>query len=296
VAQAAGLTTEVTTPTAGFSLNPGTYAAQENLCDLVGCPLNGSWTFTITDNLGADNGYIFEWGLNLNPALFPGITTFTPSIGGNADSSYWTGPNIINIDTDADIATIFPPGPGTYDYTYHVVNNFGCSFDSTIQITFTEPLTITAGPDFIYSCGDLTLQGSFVGVPPPSCVNEGGIFNYCYDNGENFTWTFCPDVPSDGFSFMTFDFISGQMEGFFETFNVYDGPDATYPQIGNWTTGDATGQSWAATNPTGCLTVTFTSDGSVSCASGSYQPWNYDIGCTCSPAYTLAVVALSETD
>jgi gliding motility-associated-like protein len=287
VAQAAGLTTEVTTPTAGFSLNPGTYAAQENLCDLVGCPLNGSWTFTITDNLGADNGYIFEWGLNLNPSLFPGITTFTPSIGGNADSSYWTGPNIVNIDTDADIATIFPPGPGTYDYTYHVVNNFGCSFDSTIQITFTEPLVVTAGPDQVYSCGDLILQGSFVGVPPPSCVNEGGVFNYCYDNNENFTWTFCPDVQNDGVSFMTFDFISGQMEGFFETFNVYDGPDATYPQIGNWTTGDATGQSWTATNPSGCITVTFDSDGSFACADGSTQPWTYDINCTSGgPQYT----------
>lgn len=278
-AQAAGLTTDVTTPTIGVSLTPGTYASQENLCDLVGCPLNGSWTFTVTDNLGADNGYIFEWGLNLNPALFPGITTFTPSIGENADSSYWTGPNIVVIDADADIATIDPPGPGTYDYTYHVVNNFGCSFDSTIQITFSEPLVVTAGPDQVYSCGDLTLQGWFQGAPTPSCTADGGVFNYCYDNGESWTWTFCPDVQNDGVSFMTFDFISGQMENGFESFNVFDGPDATYPQIGNWNDGDATGQSWTATNPTGCITVTFTSDGSIACASGSYQPWTYDINC-----------------
>ena len=157
-ASAGGLTTPTGGPTPGNSLTPGTYSASGNMCDLVGCPLNGAWTFTVTDNLAIDNGYIFYWGINFNPALFPGITTFTPSIGIDSDSSYWTGPNIVVIDPDADIATIDPPGPGTYDYTYHVVNNFGCSFDSTIQITFTEPLTITAGPDLIYSCGDLTLQ------------------------------------------------------------------------------------------------------------------------------------------
>lgn len=282
-----GLTTPTGGPTPGNALISGTYAASGNMCDLVGCPLNGAWTLTISDNLGADNGYIFYWGINFNPALFPGITTFTPSIGIDSDSSYWTGPNIVVIDADADIATIDPPGPGTYDYTYHVVNNFGCTFDSTIQITFTEPLTITAGPDQIYSCGDLTLQGGFQGIPTPSCAQDGGVFNYCYNNGENFTWTFCPDVQNDGVSFMTFDFIAGQMENFFETFNVYDGPDATFPQIGNWNDGDATNQSWTATNPTGCITVTFTADGSVSCASGSYQPWTYDVNCTNGgPQYT----------
>jgi len=286
-ASAGGLTTPTGGPTPGTSLTPGTFSAAGNMCDLVGCPLNGAWTFTVTDNLAIDNGYIFYWGINFNPALFPGVTTFTPTIGIDADSSYWTGPNIVVIDADADIATIDPPGPGTYDYTYHVVNNFGCSFDSTIQITFTEPLTITAGPDLIYSCGDLTLQGGFQGIPTPSCAQDGGVFNYCYNNGENFTWTFCPDVQNDGVSFMTFDFISGQMEGFFENFDVFDGPDATYPQIGNWSTGNATGQSWTATNPTGCITVTFTADGSVSCGSGSYQPWTYDVNCTNGgPQYT----------
>lgn len=286
----AGLTTPVTDPTTGNSLNSGTYAAQGDLCALVGCPLNGDWTFTVTDNLVSDNGYIFAWGLNLNPDLFPGVTTFTPSIGVNSDSSYWSGPNIVVIDPDADIATIDPPGPGTYEYTYHVVNNFGCSFDSTIQVTFTEPLTITAGPDMIYSCNPITLQGGFQGIPTPSCSQDGGVFNYCYNDDENFTWTFCPDDQNDGVTFMTFAFISGEMEGFWEEFNVYDGPDASYPQIGNWSTGDATGQSWTATNATGCITVTFTSDFLYSCASPGptpYQPWTYDVNCTNGgPQYT----------
>jgi len=95
-----GLTTPVTTPTNGNSLTSGTYSAAGNMCDLVGCPLNGAWTFSVTDNLAIDNGYIFSWGINFNPALFPGVTTFTPSIGIDSDSSYWTGPNIVVIDAD----------------------------------------------------------------------------------------------------------------------------------------------------------------------------------------------------
>ena len=55
--------------------------------------------FLVIDNLAIDNGYIFEWGINLAPELFPGVTTFTPVIGLNADSSstYWTGPSIITL-------------------------------------------------------------------------------------------------------------------------------------------------------------------------------------------------------
>ena len=50
------------------------YTPEGDLCDLVGCPLNGTWTISILDNLAIDNGYIFEWGLNFNPHI-PGVTT-----------------------------------------------------------------------------------------------------------------------------------------------------------------------------------------------------------------------------
>jgi len=282
----AGLTTAVTTPTNGTALSPGTYAAQGNLCDLVGCPLNGSWTFSVTDNLAIDNGYIFEWGLNLNPELYPGITTFTPSIGAASDSSYWElDPQMILVDgnTNSDVMQIVPPGPGTYDFTYHVINSFGCEYDTTIQITFEEPLAVTAPADMTYACGDLVLQGWFDGLPTPSCA-DCGVFNHCYNNGENFTWTFCPDNPGDGTT-LSFEFISGQMEGFWEDFIIYDGNSTAAPIIATWSTGDATGQIWSATNPDGCITVSFSADGSVSCATGNYTPWEYAVS-PGGPAYT----------
>ncbi|MFN8698082.1 MAG: PKD domain-containing protein [Flavobacteriales bacterium] len=268
-------------------LPSGTYEASEDLCDLVGCPLNGAWTFNVTDNLAIDNGYIFYWGINFNPALFPGITTFTPSIGADADSSYWTGPNITSFDADADVITITPPGPGSYDYTYHVVNSFGCGFDTTITITFEQAMAIAAGPDQLYSCGAVQLEGSFEDLPAASCSEDAGVFDYCYSNGDNFTWTFCPDDQGDGVTFMTFTFISGQMEGFFEDFIVYDGPNTSSPILESWIQGDATGLSWTATNASGCLTIQFSADGSIACGSGNYQPWTYEISCSNGgPQYT----------
>ncbi|MFN9977633.1 MAG: hypothetical protein ACK58T_47780, partial [Phycisphaerae bacterium] len=103
------------------------YESSQNLCNLVGCPLNGQWTFGVTDNLAIDNGYIFSWGVNINPALIPGLTTFTPTIGAGADSSYWSGPFIGSADSGLDMITLDITEPGSYDSTYTVVNSFGCS-------------------------------------------------------------------------------------------------------------------------------------------------------------------------
>lgn len=271
----------------GTSLPSGTYEAYGDLCDLVGCPLNGSWCFSVTDNLAIDNGYIFAWGLNLNPALYPDVTTFTPIIGAGADSSYWSGPGIIDLSTDADTAYVLPNASGIYEYTYTVINNFGCQFDTTITVEWTDPLQITAGPDQLYSCGAVELEGGFQGMAAPSCGASSGTFNYCYDDGENFTWTFCPDDPGDGVTYMTFTFISGQMEGFFEDFIVYDGDNTSAPIIETWSNGDATGLSWTATNPTGCLTISFSSDGSVSCGGGTWNEWIYEVTCSSGgPVYT----------
>ncbi|NNC84408.1 MAG: PKD domain-containing protein [Flavobacteriales bacterium] len=134
-------------------VNPGIYQSQEDLCDLVGCPLNGTWTFIVTDNLGIDDGYIFEWGIDLNPELFPGVTTFTPIWGQGADSSAWdAGQFITSISDDANTITVEPTEPGTYDYTYTTSNDFGCSYDTTVTITVLDPLQPNAGDDAEINC------------------------------------------------------------------------------------------------------------------------------------------------
>lgn len=50
----------ITTP-----YTPVFYGSYETLDNLIGCPLNGNWRIKICDHLAVDNGYIFNWELNL---------------------------------------------------------------------------------------------------------------------------------------------------------------------------------------------------------------------------------------
>jgi gliding motility-associated-like protein len=259
--------------------NPGIYASEGDLCDFVGCPLNGTWTFSVLDNLAIDNGYIFEWGLNLNPILIPGVTTFTPTIGLEADSSFWTGPGIIDQDFDANYCDIVLDTPGFYDYVFTVTNNFSCTFDTTLTIEVVEgpENNITAGPDQIF-CGDpVNLQGAFLGDGISPCAGSSETVVHCYDNDENTSWLYCPDNIGDG-TMMEILFYDGQIEGFFDHIQVFDGDDNAAPLLLDLT-GDYPESFVTATNPDGCLFVQFTSDGSVSCGSGNYDPVSWCAGC-----------------
>jgi gliding motility-associated-like protein len=260
-------------------LPAGSYEAAGDLCDLVGCPLNGTWSIGVTDNLGADNGYIFEWGLNLNPALYPGVTTFTPTINGGPDSSYWavTGPFagngaqwITDVSPDADQISITPEVEGTFDFTYVVINNFGCQFDTTIQVTITQAPQVTAGPDQLYSCGEVQLEGGLANEPPVAC-SQCGVVDHCYAG--SYDQTFCPDVLGAGL--ITVTFLAGSTQEFQEYINVYDGPDTwPSPYIGGYT-GDLTGLTWTSTSETGCITFNLWEwDGVGNCVDGTTVPWS----------------------
>lgn len=263
----------------GESVPAGIYQPVGDICDFVGCPLNGTWTLSITDNLAADNGYVFEWGINFDPALYPGITTFTPILGGGADSSYWVGPNIDFLDAGHDVIELLLTEPGTYEYTYIATNNFGCINDTTISVTLDPPIQITAGPDQTFACVPLTLQGGYVDQPTPACGSDAGVYTYCYDNNANYVVTYCPDNPGDGFTVMQITIQEGSVEGFFDDVTFFDGQNTSAPILAGPFDGDLTGVTAVATNPSGCITMQITSDGSVSCASGSQDEMIYEVGC-----------------
>jgi gliding motility-associated-like protein len=73
----------------GDALPPGSYTSVDPLSGLVGCPLNGDWTITITDNFALDNGFIFDWNIALSGGGVsdslatvnePGPITLTPTV------------------------------------------------------------------------------------------------------------------------------------------------------------------------------------------------------------------------
>ena len=262
----------VSSGTAG-TLPSGNYSSIEPFSDLLGCPINGIWTIEFCDMWGADDGWLFNWGLEFNNSISTSVQSFY-------DTITWQG-NTLNWDDGNGNAYFSPNQYGPNEYSVLATLSNGCVLSDTISIESVGPI-ISLVPEVNTCSLPVVLNPSVQGISDsePTCSQAAGVFNYCYSNNDSWSWTFCPDVPYDGVSLMTFSFISGQMEGFFETINVYDGPDETYPQIGNWTSGDASGYAWTASNSSGCITITFTADGSVSCASGSYEPWTYDVSCT----------------
>lgn len=68
-------TSNNTIPTTGVSsgnsMNPnGVYLINSTTNNLVGSPINGTWTLFIRDNLAIDDGFCFGWGIELAPSLF----------------------------------------------------------------------------------------------------------------------------------------------------------------------------------------------------------------------------------
>jgi gliding motility-associated-like protein len=257
-------------PDAGNPMPSGIYLPCEDLCDFVGCPLNGIWTFNVIDQWAADNGTLFGWGIDFNPNIVPGVTTFTPVIGLDSDSSFWDvttfDEGVVFISEDANYVDLEFPNPGIFDFTYQVTNNFGCTWDTTVNITVIEgPQTnISAGDDVIFCQDPVQLLGVFTGGGPSSCGGSGGSYDYCYSNNENMVFNYCPDIVGDG-TMMTLNFSSGIMETCCDFINVFDGPDGTGNLIATFNT-NIPGSTFTATNPDGCISFVLTSDGSVSCA------------------------------
>lgn len=113
----------------GPSLNPnGVYLPEEDFITFAGCPLNGQWTIIVQDNLGIDDGYIFEWGLYFDPSFFPGAGSYQNYI---VSEDWLNDPTIVSGQSDTSIV-VQPDTPGDYGYTYNVVDDFGCSYDTTV--------------------------------------------------------------------------------------------------------------------------------------------------------------------
>jgi subtilisin-like proprotein convertase family protein len=135
------------------TLPAGTYASEDPLAGLVGCPMNGDWTIIITDNLNSDNGFIFDWGINFDPSIISPLTTFTPTI---VSTGWQVDPTIVG--GTANPITVEPTAAGNACYVFEVTDDFSCSYDTTVCIVVNLSPIIDPIAD-ITSCGDVTLPG-----------------------------------------------------------------------------------------------------------------------------------------
>jgi subtilisin-like proprotein convertase family protein len=150
--------------TGGSSINNDVvYQPEISFTNFIGCPVNGNWTIFVQDNLGIDDGYIFEWGLFFDGSYFPGLGGYQNYVV----TDYWSADPTITSGLNDTAIVVTPPSQGLYNYTYNIVDDFGCPYDTTVQL-YVQPIP-SIFPDTI-AC-DMTLQ-----VTGTSAAN-GGVWS-----------------------------------------------------------------------------------------------------------------------
>ena len=111
--------------------------------------------------------------------------------------------------------------------------------------------------------------------PPPACgttVYDPGGAGGDYPNSSNYTATYCPTVPGD---VVTMNFSQFNTEAGYDLVTIYNGPSAGSPSMGTYSGAGIPGP-FTSTDPSGCLTLVFTSDFIF-----TYPGWTATI--TCAP-------------
>ena len=128
-----------------------TYLPETPYNNLIGCPLNGAWSITVTDNLGIDNGFIFAWGIDFAPSVLPDSWDYIPAIATEA----WDASSDIIINNGQHIV-VQPQSAGIHDYTFTAVDDFGCTYDTTIHIDVKKTPEVNLGNDTVLCKSSIT--------------------------------------------------------------------------------------------------------------------------------------------
>jgi gliding motility-associated-like protein len=161
-------------------LQIGSYKPFESFdSQLIGCPLNGIWEIKVTDNLASDDGYIFQWGLNFNKLVLPDTSGnyILPQI---VTKSWNVNPTIVGTPNDSTII-VSPLTAGDYSYVFNIIDDYGCTHDTTLSIHVKNRATSNAGIDVI-SC-NLAYQLN----PVPTVGASGTVWNYFSNFGTGTT-------------------------------------------------------------------------------------------------------------
>ena len=118
------------------------YHPLQSFAGMVGCPLNGSWYIEIEDVWTNDNGYLHEWEMALDPSLLPQNWSYSVAV----DTIFLSGPGAI-------ATTITPTQSGSIPYTFNVIDEFGCLYDTVQHIDVTQSPEPDLGEDR-YICSD----------------------------------------------------------------------------------------------------------------------------------------------
>lgn len=135
------------------SLQAGEYRSVDPFTDLIGCPLNGTWTLNVADHLATDNGYLRAFNIQFagEPSQGPdmsGVVVLDPQPGWNCDSITWQASGSITLDDACSSIQIVPTESGPQLINISVTDDHGCvsSGNTTINVLHFDPQIM--GPTF----------------------------------------------------------------------------------------------------------------------------------------------------
>jgi gliding motility-associated-like protein len=188
----------------GTSMNPDqVYQPEDDFGLFAGCPLNGTWTIHVQDNIGADDGYIFQWGLFFDASFFGDLGSYQNTV----THDFWS-PNdaiISQVDTITGqtdtVLTVRPNQPGDYEFTYNVIDDFGCLYDTTVSLFVIDApkiLNDTSVCDYniqilgteSFDGGVWTVDTSYINLSdslidnPSAWADSGGVYMFIYTDNE----------------------------------------------------------------------------------------------------------------
>jgi subtilisin-like proprotein convertase family protein len=174
-------------------LPQGSYESFDPISNLLGATMNGNWTMEITDNLGLDNGYVFEWNISLVGG-YPDtlVVIYEPDsiqINGFITQAQCGGNDgEINLVVNGDFGPftfLWSNGATTEDltglsagtYTVLVTDTNGCSDSATFNLNNISSLNITSSVTLVTCDGGN--NGSI------DVTSSGGTLPYTFswDNG-----------------------------------------------------------------------------------------------------------------
>jgi len=151
------------------TLPAGSYESVQPFTNLNGCPLNGTWEVEVCDLWASDNGFIFDWSLEFAPYLYPEAISFTPTFGDGCDSTQWNGPSIVDNGADCSVVTILPSNMGVETYTFIGINDFGCLYEQSLDVTVVGVLPTIPSTSTQFCGSSVLLEVDLGDVDPGDC-------------------------------------------------------------------------------------------------------------------------------
>ncbi|MCQ2298907.1 MAG: gliding motility-associated C-terminal domain-containing protein [Bacteroidales bacterium] len=120
------------------------YAPADDFSQLAGCPLNGTWNIELCDTWGSDNGWVFNWSMDIcgvssgngceYQVALDSVVWTPDSTYGDFYHGYYRGAYVRRESmTDAYIGS--PDTAGDFRLIVKVYDEFGCVWDTSTFIT-----------------------------------------------------------------------------------------------------------------------------------------------------------------